>query len=299
MKKFLLLLCALLVAGCGKPVATLPTVIGSGSITIPIYKITSPAAGKVLGLILEPNERIGQGQPLFAIEQLQLDAAVEEASTEAARAEAELKNLESGSGEQALAAANYSLQSAQSSYQAAAQNYQKLAALYAQNAIARIKVEQAQAALNTAEANLEAAKAHHARLTAKASPEAISQQKQALEQAQQQYQKLLQEQQASEAQSPCTGIVTEKLLHTGDTAAKDQHVLTIRATEQCQVNLKLPHQQAETLQIGQQVTAETAALKKSFPGNITAISGGTVTVTITDRLEELQTGTDVTISLKK
>lgn len=160
MKKLLLLFCSLLlVAGCGKPAATLPTVIGSGSVDIPAYKITAPAAGKILGLILESGERIGKGQPLFAIEQPELDAAVEDAATEAARADAELTNLESGSGEQAIAAADYSLQSAESSYQAAEQNYQKMASLYAQNAIARIKVEQAQAALAAAEANLEAAKA--------------------------------------------------------------------------------------------------------------------------------------------
>ena len=161
MKKLLLLFCSLLlVTGCGKPAATLPTVIGSGSVDIPAYKITAPAAGKILGLILESGERIGKGQPLFAIEQPELDAAVEDAATEAARADAELTNLESGSGEQAIAAADYSLQSAESSYQAAEQNYQKMASLYAQNAIARIKVEQAQAALAAAEANLEAAKAH-------------------------------------------------------------------------------------------------------------------------------------------
>ena len=78
MKKLLLLFCSLLlVAGCGKPAATLPTVIGSGSVDIPAYKITAPAAGKILGLILESGERIGKGQPLFAIEQLELDAAVE------------------------------------------------------------------------------------------------------------------------------------------------------------------------------------------------------------------------------
>ncbi|MFQ9934949.1 MAG: hypothetical protein ACLRXQ_01550 [Phascolarctobacterium faecium] len=126
MKKLLLLFCSLLlVAGCGKPAATLPTVIGSGSVDIPAYKITAPAAGKILGLILESGERIGKGQPLFAIEQPELDAAVEDAATEAARADAELTNLESGSGEQAIAAADYSLQSAESSYQAAEQNYQK------------------------------------------------------------------------------------------------------------------------------------------------------------------------------
>lgn len=126
MKKLLLLFCSLLlVTGCGKPAATLPTVIGSGSVDIPAYKITAPAAGKILGLILESGERIGKGQPLFAIEQPELDAAVEDAATEAARADAELTNLESGSGEQAIAAADYSLQSAESSYQAAEQNYQK------------------------------------------------------------------------------------------------------------------------------------------------------------------------------
>ena len=53
MKKLLLLFCSLLlVTGCGKPAATLPTVIGSGSVDIPAYKITAPAAGKILGLIL-------------------------------------------------------------------------------------------------------------------------------------------------------------------------------------------------------------------------------------------------------
>ena len=49
MKKLLLLFCSLLlVTGCGKPAATLPTVIGSGSVDIPAYKITAPAAGKIL-----------------------------------------------------------------------------------------------------------------------------------------------------------------------------------------------------------------------------------------------------------
>ena len=293
MKKLLLLFCSLLlIAGCGKPAATLPTVIGSGNVDIPAYKITAPAAGKILGLILESGERIGKGQPLFAIEQPELDAAVEDAATEAARADAELTNLESGSGEQAIAAADYSLQSAESSYQAAEQNYQKMASLYAQNAIARIKVEQAQAAL-------EAAKAHQTRLTAKASPEAIEQQKQAALQAQQHYQQLLQKQQANEAQSPCTGIVTEKLLSSGDTAAQGQHILTIRATEQCQVNLKMQPQQAAALKTGQEVIAEAAVLKKPSPGPIPAINNGTVTIMLENKLEELKAAMEVSISLKK
>lgn len=300
MKKLLFLIGALLfIAGCGKPAATLPTVLGSGSVTIPVYKITAPAAGKILGLILEPNERIGQGQPLFAIEQPELDAAVEKAATDAARTEAELSNLENGSSEQALTAAESSLQSAASAYNTASQNYQKLADLYAQNAIARIKVEQAQTALAAASANLDAAREQHTRLTTRASPEAIAQQKELAGQTQQKYLELLQKQQASEAQSPCSGVVTEKLLSSGDTASKSQHILTIRATEQCQVILKLPQQQADALRVGQAVTAEAAELKKSFPGTITAVDTGTVTVTIENRLEELQADMAVTVSIQK
>lgn len=300
MKKLLFLIGALLlVAGCGKPAATLPTVLGSGTVTIPVYQVTAPTAGKILGLILEPNERIGQGQPLFAIEQPEADAAVADAAAAAARADAELNNLETGSNEQAIAAADYSLQSAESAYQTASQYYQKMAALYAQNAIARIKVEQAQSSLAAAEANLAAARNQQAHLSAKASPEAIAQQQQDAEQAQQHYQELLQKQQASEVASPCTGIVTEKLLNSGDVAAAAQQVLTIRATEQCQVSLKLPQQQAEALQPGQAVTAEAAALKRSFPGTITAIDGTTVTVTIENKLEELQENMQVTVSLPK
>lgn len=300
MKKLLFFFCclALLAGGCSKQAAKLPTILGSGNVTIPEYQINSPADGKILGFILEPNERIGQNQPLFAIEQPELDKAVESAATEAARAEAELINLQKGSSEQAIAAAGYSLQSAQSSYQSAKDNYAKMSFLYAQNAIARVKVEQAQNALVAAEANLDAAQSHYNRMTEKASPDEIAKQQAITDKAHEYYKKLEEEQQANEAQSPCTGIVTEKLLKTGDTAAKGQHVLTIKATEQRQVTLKLLPQQAEALQPGQAVQAEAKTIKKTFPGTITAINGDMITITIEDKLESLTVEAEVTITLK-
>ena len=82
--------------------------------------------------------------------------------------------------------------------------------------------------------------------------------------------------------------MTEKLLSSGDTAAQGQHILTIRATEQCQVNLKMQPQQAAALKTGQEVIAEAAVLKKTFPGTITAIDNGTVTIMLENKLEELK-----------
>lgn len=299
MKKLLLLFCSLLlVAGCGKPAATLPTVIGSGSVDIPAYKITAPAAGKILGLILESGERIGKGQPLFAIEQPELDAAVEDAATEAARADAELTNLESGSGEQAIAAADYSLQSAESSYQAAEQNYQNGLSLrskrYRQDQSgtgtgstggSRSQPGSRQSASDTFDCQSFTRSYRTAKASSTPGTTALS--------------TAAAKQQANEAQSPCTGIVTEKLLSSGDTAAQGQHILTIRATEQCQVNLKMQPQQAAALKTGQEVIAEAAVLKKTFPGTITAIDNGTVTIMLENKLEELKAAMEVSISLKK
>ena len=75
--------------------------------------------------------------------------------------------------------------------------------------------------------------------------------------------------------------MTEKLLSSGDTAAQGQHILTIRATEQCQVNLKMQPQQAAALKTGQ------------------AIDNGTVTIMLENKLEELKAAMEVSISLKK
>jgi hypothetical protein len=47
------------------------------------------------------------------------------------------------------------------------------------------------------------------------------------------------------------------------------------------------------------VIAEAAVLKKTFPGTITAIDNGTVTIMLKNKLEELKAAMEVSISLKK
>lgn len=174
-----------------------------------------------------------------------------------------------------------------------------MAALYAQNAIARIKVEQAQAALNAAEANLEAAKAHHGPPNYQASPEAIAQQKQTLEQVAAAIPKTAARATSQRSPKP---LYRRSLRKTAD---HRRHCRKRSAYSNDPRDGAMPGQPEAASTAGRntenwaQVNAEAAALKKSFPGTITEISGGTVTVTITDKLEELQAGTDVSISLKK
>lgn len=56
-------------------------------------------------------------------------------------------------------------------------------------------------------------------------------------------------------------------------------------------------QQAAALKTGQEVIAEAAVLK-TFPGTITAIDNGTVTIMLENKLEELKAAMEVSISLK-
>lgn len=160
-------------------------------------------------------------------------------------------------------------------------------------------MEQAQAALAAAEANLEAAKAPsdtfdcqsftRSYRTAKASstPGTTALSTAAAKTA------------GQRSPEPLYRHSDGKTLSSGDTAAQGQHILTIRATEQCQVNLKMQPQQAAALKTGQEVIAEAAVLKKTFPGTITAIDNGTVTIMLENKLEELKAAMEVSISLKK
>ena len=300
MKKLLLLFCSLLlVAGCGKPAATLPTVIGSGSVDIPAYKITAPAAGKILGLILESGERIGKGQPLFAIEQPELDAAVEDAATEAARADAELTNLESGSGEQAIAAADYSLQSAESSYQAAEQNYQKMASLYAQKRYrqdqsgtgtgstggSRSQPGSRQSASDTFDSQSFTRSYRTAKASSTTGTTALS-----------------------TAAAKTAGQRSPEPLYRhsdGKTAKQRRYSCSGTTYPDYPRNRTMPGKSENAAAAGRSFKNRSgsncrgAVLKKTFPGTITAIDNGTVTIMLENKLEELKAAMEVSISLKK
>lgn len=293
LKKFLLILLIIfipLLSACKNE--TSKPILGSGEVFFTVYDITAPANGKILGLILEKGDRIGKEQPLFAIDDQQLTAEIKQAAADAARAEATLKAMQGGqsSGNNASA-----LASAQQQYEQASAQEAKMAALYKQGAIARRQYEAASAAKAAAQAALNAAQ--NSGQSVKAAPEEIAQKQKELQELQKKYNILLQKQLALEEESPCTGIVTEKFLNAGETAAEGQKVLSIRALETCTSVIKIPAQAAQKLQTGQKITARSENLNKNFSGIIAKIEGETITINIDNTSLDLKDGMKVDITV--
>ena len=156
MKKLTLIILTILIlalTACKSNSSSTPA-LGSGSVYFSVYQITAPADGKILGLILEKGDRIGQEQPLFAVDDQQLAAEIKEAATDAARTEAEIKAMQNGQNRADNTAA---VAAAQQQYEQAAAQEAKMASLYKQGAIARRQYEAASAAKAAAQAALSAA----------------------------------------------------------------------------------------------------------------------------------------------
>ena len=295
MKKLTLIILAILIlalTACKSSSDSTTPSLGSGSVYFPVYQITAPADGKILGLILEKGDRIGQEQPLFAVDDQQLAAEIKEAATDAARTEAEIKAMQNGQNRADNTAA---IAAAQQQYEQAAAQEAKMASLYKQGAIARRQYEAASAAKAAAQAALSAAQ--NAGQPVKASPETIAEKQKLLEEQQQKYHALLQKQLALEEESPCTGIVTEKYLNAGDTAAAGQEVLAIRDLENCSAVIKISAQAAQNLKVGQSISARAGSINKNFNGSIAKIEGTDVTVNIDNTSLDLKEGMEISVTV--
>ena len=223
MRKFLfclsIIILLLALGGCAAPTAKVEP-----SKHPALYTIKAPASGKIIGLIAEKGERIGRGQPLFAISDATLDAQVKELQMQVAKAEAELKRMEQG---QTNAVPAGDLKSAQARVSAAQQKAAKMNSLLAQGAVSRQQAQAAQNELAQATAQLQAA-TQIVVTNQPASPEAKAAQQKIITGYKMQLAQALAQQQANEAASPCTGVITEIKVQNNATVEAEQEIIVIK-----------------------------------------------------------------------
>lgn len=189
-------------------------------------EVKLPRAGKIIGLIAEPGERISQGQPLFALADEEIDRHCAQIATTLATEQTKLKLMETGSP-----TANSDLSNLEAQAATARQKAAKMDMLLAQGGVSRRQAEAAHQELQQAERLLQAAKQQELNALPK-SPEAIETQKQKLEELRKEQELWLAKQQQNEIICPATGIVREVLLQNGAEAQKDQIVLRLEITEE-------------------------------------------------------------------
>jgi HlyD family secretion protein len=303
MRQKLLLLLALVLlvcfcaSGCGVT-KTKRTLTLTGKLENPVTAITAPRDGKVLGLILEKGDRIRKDEPLFAITKKGEDAGVEKATAELARAQAELKTAKGGASAAQIGAATGAVASAEASVAQAQQVYDKMAKLYSIGGVAKKKLDQSQANLSAARENYAATQAHLRQLQTRATPEAVTGLEEKVKNLKAAYEAEVKNQTANEIHAPSTCQVIEILVKNGADAAVGQNIMNVRSLTNCTVTASLSSlPSTAAIKPGLAVQMAAKGSPKTFAGVISAVKDGKVTITSTNKPEDLQDGASVTITL--
>lgn len=220
----LILLCLIfLITGCAQQTKNENDKKAASTPTAPqLHQVTSPKAGKIIGLIVEKGERISQEQPLFAYADEALDKEIDKAIADVTAAEAKLKVMEKGTP----ASSGASLATLKARQQAAEQKATKMQRLLAVGGISRVQAEAAQRELQQANQALYAAQNGSSQ---PASKEKLEEQKQIIQQLTKHKEELLNKRQASEVLCPATGTIKEVKVQNGAEVKENQLILVIEA----------------------------------------------------------------------
>jgi RND family efflux transporter MFP subunit len=161
--------------------------------------------------------------------------------------------------------------------------------LYAQGALPGRELDTAQAALVQAQAAFDSAQKHLAGMREVGREAAIKGAQGQLESAKGRYLGSQAQLSYSEVRSPINGVVTERALFTGETAAAGAPLLTVMDTSALLAKVHLPQLHAQLLKVGSPAEATIPGVDGPVEGEVTLISPaldpGSTTVEVWVRIE--------------
>ncbi|HEX3986468.1 MAG TPA: efflux RND transporter periplasmic adaptor subunit [Acidobacteriaceae bacterium] len=318
------LLCLLVcLAGCSKKEAAAPTAVSVEAATAQIQPITehvvtdavlSPVAQAAISpkitapvkkFYVQRGSPVKAGQLLAILENKDLQAAVtdNQGAFDAADAtyQTEVKatvpeDYQRAELDFAQAKANLNLN------QSIATSRKQL---FAQGAIPGRDLDTAEAALIQAQAAYDAAASHLASMKQVSRAAALKAAQGQLESAQARYEGAEAQLSYSEIRSPIAGVVTDRPLFAGETAAAGAPLITVMDTRALLAKIHLSQPQAQVLSVGDPATVAVAGLAHPVSGKITLVSPaldpGSTTVEVWVRIENpkgvLRPGTAVHVNV--
>ncbi len=177
--------------------------------------------------------------------------------------------------------------------------------LFAEGAISGRDLDTSQAALVQAQAAYDTAKQHLDSMQQVSREAAIKAAKGQLESVRGKYQGAEADLSYSEIRSPIAGVVTDRPLYAGETAASGAPLITVMDTSALLAKIHLSQPQAQLLKIGDPASVAVPGVEGPVPGKITLVSPaldpGSTTVEVWVRLEnpkgQLRPGTAVHVSI--
>ena len=282
-------------------------VVSAEGVLFPVHqasiapKITAP----VRRFYVQRGDKVHSGQLLAVLENKDLAAAVVSAQGGYDQAQATYASTTSSTLPEEIQTANLDVVNTRTSLEAQQKLYDSESKLYQQGAIARKQLDATDVALTAAQSAYKTAEKHLQNLQA----EGVSQQKKAaqgqLETAHGQYLGAAAQLAYAEIRSPIDGVVASRAVYPGDIAPAGTPLLIVMDTSKVVVQLHIPQQQAQQLQVGQAATLRVPGLDKDVPAKVTVLSPALdpnstteeIWVEADNRKGELKPGTTAEVSI--
>lgn len=281
-RSWLLLLVAL--AACNRSPATSPGRV-SGYVEATDVRVAAEVGGRLLEVRIAEGDRVNAGDVMARVDTSDTELAIRRATAERDQAQAQLALLRAGSRPEDIRQAAAQVQSAradvggaQAELDAAVADLERFEDLLRVNAgsvkqrdDARTRRDVAQARVHAAQERTQAAADALARLRAGARPQEIDAARARVAMTDAQIATLQKNAGDATVKAPVGGIVTARLLDTGEMAAPRAAIAVITDLDHAWANLYVDEQLVPQLKIGQAATIVTDAGQR-LPGTITFIS---------------------------
>jgi HlyD family secretion protein len=284
MKKTVLLIALVLASACHRsPSANEGRV--SGYVEATEVRVAAEVGGRLLEVKVAEGDRVTAGDVVARIDTADVELAIRRAEAERAQAQAQLALLRAGSRQEDIRQASAQLESAQADVraaqaelEAASADLERFEGLLRVNAgsvkqrdDAKTRRDVAQARVRAAQERAKGASDARERVRSGARPQEIDAARARVAAVEAQVASLQKNASDAIVKAPVGGIVTSRLLDTGEMAAPHAPIVVVTDLDHAWANIYVDERMVPQLKIGQAATIVTDAGQR-LPGTITFIS---------------------------
>ena len=224
--------------------------------------------GRVTKVLVDEGDFVSEGALIAKLDQRALNAALQTATANRQRAEAQLEELMAGARSEVRKAAEAERKAAESDYRNARSNYERRENLLASRSISREELEQARYTVQTMKARLDSATQRCNELNNGIRPEKISAAKAHVSQTEAAIQEIRVSLENCEIRAPFSGTIVRRSVHPGSVVNPGQEVVDLRQDFELEAWIGLPVDIANELNPNDVVDVSVG--EQEFKGTIKA-----------------------------
>jgi len=258
----------------------------SGFVEATEVQVASEAAGRVIDLRVAEGDRVNTGDPIARLDTRDTELQIQRLRAERAAADAQLRLLRAGSREQDVRQAEAQVRAAEADVatveaelKSAQLDLDRFESLLQANAGSRKQRDDAQARVDVARERLRAAEERvhgsretTARLRAGARPEEVDAARARVDSVDAQIATLEKNKADATVTAPASGIVTQKLIDTGELIPRGTPIVVVTDLDNAWANLFVPEPMIPRVKLGQSATVLTDAGGAGLAGKVTFVS---------------------------